>query len=158
MNKQEAVKLLALIKIAYPTAYRDMDDASKKATVNMWQMSFPEVPYPIMEQAFNHFRMVSKFPPTVAEMVEELRSIYFKAVEGALVHKSFGNEEMVNQFGEIMAYTSRYKDDDRLGGLNAASLPKMLGGNSNGQTYHGLNSGTESRDDLRQMEGTSSSY
>ena len=149
MNKQEAVKLLALIKIAYPTAYRDMDDASKKATVNMWHMSFPEVPYPIMEQAFNHFRMVSKFPPTVAEMVEELRSIYFKAVEGALVHKSLGNEEMVNQFREIMAYTSQYKDDDSLGGLNAASLPKMLGGNSNGQTYYGLNSGSEGRDDLR---------
>ena len=72
MNKPEATKLLALIKIAYPAAYRDMDEASKKATVNMWQMSFPDVPYPIMEQAFNHFRMVSKFPPTVAEMVEEL--------------------------------------------------------------------------------------
>ena len=51
MNKTEATKLLALIKIAYPTAYRDMDDASKVATVNMWQMSFPDVPYPIMEQA-----------------------------------------------------------------------------------------------------------
>ena len=149
MNKQEAVKLLALIKIAYPTAYRDMDDASKKATVNMWQMSFPDVPYPIMEQAFNHFRMVSKFPPTVAEMVEELRGIYFKAVEGALVHKSIGNEEMVNQFREIMAYTSQYKDDDRLGGLNIGSLPTMLGGESNGPTYSRLNSGAESRDDLR---------
>lgn len=149
MNKQEAVKLLALIKIAYPTAYRDMDEASKKATVNMWQMSFPEVPYPIMEQAFNHFRMVSKFPPTVAEMVEELRKIYFKAVEGALVHKSLGDEKMVNQFREIMAYTSQYKDDDRLGGLNIGSLPKMLGGNNDGPTYFGLNSGSESRDDLR---------
>ena len=149
MNKQEAVKLLALIKIAYPTAYRDMDDASKKATVNMWQMSFPDVPYPIMEQAFNHFRMVSKFPPTVAEMVEELRGIYFKAVEGALVHKSLGNEKMVDQFREIMAYTSQYKDDDRLGGLNIGSLPKMLGGESNGPTYSRLNSGAESRDDLR---------
>ena len=147
MNKQEAVKLLALIKIAYPTAYRDMDDASKKATVNMWQMSFPEVPYPIMEQAFNHFRMVSKFPPTVAEMVEELRSIYFKAVEGALVHKSLGDEQMVNHFREIMAYTSQYKDNDHLVGLS--SLPRMLGGNCNGQTYQGLNSGSESRDDLR---------
>ena len=149
MNKQEAVKLLALIKIAYPTAYRDMDEASKKATVNMWQMSFPEVPYPILEQAFNHFCMVSKFPPTVAEMVEELRKIYFKAVEGALVHKSLGDEKMVNQFREIMAYTSQYKDDDRLGGLNIGSLPKMLGGNNDGPTYFGLNSDSESRDDLR---------
>ena len=33
MNKQEAIKLLALIKVAYPTAYKDMDQASKQATV-----------------------------------------------------------------------------------------------------------------------------
>ena len=149
MNKQEAVKLLALIKIAYPTAYRDMDDASKKATVNMWHMSFPDVPYPIMEQAFNHFRMVSKFPPTVAEMVEELKRIYFEATEGALVHKSLGNQEAVEQYRLVMAYTARYKDDNRLGGLSIGSLPKMLGGETNGPTYYGLNSGAESQDDLR---------
>ena len=127
MNKQEAVKLLALIKIAYPTAYRDMDDASKKATVNMWQMSFPDVPYPIMEQAFNHFRMVSKFPPTVAEMVEELKHIHFAALEGALIHKSLGDEKMVNKFREIMAYTGRYKDNERLGELTSGNLPRLLG-------------------------------
>ena len=71
MDKGEAAKLLSLIKLSYPTAYRDIDRETANATVNMWQMSFPDVPYPIMEQAFNHFRMVSKFPPTVAEMVEE---------------------------------------------------------------------------------------
>ena len=149
MNKQEAVKLLALIKIAYPTAYRDMDDASKKATVNMWQMSFPDVPYPIMESAFNHFRMVSKFPPTVAEMVEELRRTYFEATEAALVHKGLGNQEAVDQYRLVMAYTARYKDDSNLGGLNIGSLPRMLGGGNNGPTYYGLNSGAEGRDELR---------
>ena len=128
MNKQEAVKLLALIKVAYPTAYRDMDEASKKATVNMWAGSFPDVPYQIMEQAFNHFRMVSKFPPTVAEMVEELRSIYNQAVEGALVHKSLGNEEMVDRFRLVMAYTAKYKDMENLGGLNIERLPGIGGG------------------------------
>ena len=156
MNKQEAVKLLALIKIAYPTAYRDMDEASKKATVSMWHMSFPDVPYPIMEQAFNHFRMVSKYPPTVAEMVEELRSIYYQAMEGALVNKSLGNGELVQRFKEVMAYTSRYKDDD-LGGLNISSLP-MIGGDTNGQSYYGLHSGAEGRNELRQMEGPASYY
>ena len=126
MNKQEATKLLALIKIAYPTAYRDMDDASKKATVNMWHMSFADVPYPIMEQAFSHFRMVSKFPPTVAEMVEELKSIHFQATECALIQKGLGNEEGVRQYRAIMGYTARYKDDSHLGGLNLGSLPQML--------------------------------
>lgn len=128
MNKQEATKLLALIKIAYPTAYRDMDEASKKATVNMWQMSFQDVPYPIMEQAFNHFRMVSKFPPTVAEMVEELKNFYNQAVEGALIHKSMGNQEMVDQYRLVMAYTARFKNTDNLGGLNVDSLQGRIGG------------------------------
>lgn len=127
MNKQEATKLLALIKIAYPTAYRDMDEAYKKATVNMWQMSFPDVPYPIMEQAFNHFRMVSKFPPTVAEMVEELRGIYFQATECALIQKALDNEEGVRQYQAIMQHTERYKDDSRLGGLNINTLPRIGG-------------------------------
>lgn len=161
MNKAEATKLLALIKIAYPTAYRDMDDISKKATVNMWQVSFPDVPYALMESAFNHFRMVSKFPPTVAEMVEELRKVYYQAQEGALVNKGLGNEEMVLRFREVMAYTSRYKDED-LGGLNISSLPRMMGGNYHseeiGSAHYGLHSGPEGRNELRKMEGPPSSY
>lgn len=128
MNKQEAVKLLALIKVAYPTAYRDMDDATKKATVSMWQMSFPDVPYPVMEQAFNHFRMASKFPPTVAEMVEELKHIYYEAMECALVCKGVGNQEMVDQYRMLMAYTARYKDTDSIGGLNIGNLQGLLNG------------------------------
>lgn len=133
MNTGEAGQLLALIKLAYPMAYRDIDDETAIATVNMWQKSFPEVPYPIMEQAFNHFRMVSKFPPTVAEMVGELRSIYFQATECALVHKALDNEEAVRQYRAIMQYTERYKDDSRLGGLNINTLPRL-----GGVEYEGL--------------------
>ena len=128
MNKQEATKLLALIKIAYPTAYRDMDEPSKKATVNMWQMSFPDVPYPIMEQAFNHFRMVSKFPPTVAEMVEELKHIHYQALEQANVQRIIGNQEAVNQCMLVMRYTHQYKDTHDLGGLDMTRLQGRIGG------------------------------
>ena len=35
MTREESIKLLALIKVAYPTAYKDMDNASKQATVNI---------------------------------------------------------------------------------------------------------------------------
>ena len=128
MNNQEAAKLLSLIKLSYPTAYRDIDKVTANATVSMWQMSFPDVPYPIMEQAFNHFRMVSKFPPTVAEMVKELRGIYFQAMEGALIQRALDNDEGVRQYQAIMEHTARYKDDSRLGGLNINNLPPMIGG------------------------------
>ena len=128
MNKQEATQLLALIKVAYPTAYRATDDAVNKATVNMWAMSFQDVPYPIMEQALNHFRMVSKYPPTMAEMAEELRHLYFRAVEGALIAKTLGDQDRVEQYRMLMSYTYGYKDTDSLGGLNIGSLAGRLGG------------------------------
>lgn len=128
MTRQEAIQLLALIKVAYPMAYKDMDNASKQATVNMWAGSFPDVPYPIMEQAFNHFRMKSKFPPTVAEMVEELRGIYYHATECAMTHKALGNEEEVERFRAIMACTLPYKDNNYLG-LHLSSVPvQAIGG------------------------------
>lgn len=128
MNKQETVKLLALIKIAYPTAYRDLDDVSKTATVNMWQVSFPDVPYALMESAFNHFRMVSKFPPTVADMVEELRRMHYQAAELALICKSVGEEEMVKHHKAIMRYTARFKTiDEFLAGVNGSNLPRLGG-------------------------------
>ena len=81
MTRDESIKLLAIIKVAYPTAYRDMDKESKIATVNMWQVSFSDVPYILMEMAFNNYRLKNKFAPTVAEMAEELKHIYCAALE-----------------------------------------------------------------------------
>ncbi len=128
MNKQEAAKLLSLIKLSYPASYRDLDKTSANATVNMWQLSFSDVPYAIMEQAFNHFRMISKFPPTVADMVEELRHLYYQALEGESIQNLLKNEEGVRVFQAVMHHTARYIDNTHLGALNIASLQGSLNG------------------------------
>jgi hypothetical protein len=133
MNKQEAAKLLSLIKLSYPTSYRDIDKETANATVNMWQMSFPDMPYPIMEQAFNHYRMSHKFPPTVAEMVEELQHIYYQALEQYSMQKMLGNLEAAKQFDAVMYLTARYKDTYHLGGLNMTKLQGAIGGEDNVQ-------------------------
>lgn len=132
MNKQEAAKLLSLIKLSYPTAYRDIDKETANATVHMWAMSFPDVPYPIMEQAFNHFRMVSKFPPTVAEMVEELKNIHGHATECALIHRTMENEEEVRRYRAIMDCTARFKDTSTIGYGN---MPNLLTGGERNERY-----------------------
>lgn len=131
MNKQEAVKLLAMIKIAYPSAYRDTDDKANLATVNMWHISFPDVPFPIMEQAFNRYRMTNKFPPTVAEMAQELHHIYNQAVECALTYKTFGDREAEDRYRAVMAYTARFQNLNKLGGLNIEKIPALNGGGGN---------------------------
>lgn len=148
MNKQEAAKLLSLIKLSYPTAYRDIDKETANATVNMWASSFADCPYPIIEQAFNHYRMTHKFPPTVAEMVEELQHIHYEATELAMIHKTMGDLGKVEQYRLVMGYTYRYTKTDNLGGLNIESLQGRIGGGSNGPAYPGLYSGSEGRNDL----------
>ena len=152
MNKQEAAKLLSIIKLSYPTAYRDIDRETATATVNMWAMSFPDVPYPIIERCFNHYRMGHKFPPTVAEMVEELKRIYFEATEGALVHKSLGNQEAVDQYRLVMAYTARYKDTENIGGLNIGSLQGRIGGEYDVKRFGASGGHLRSEDRLSLMD------
>lgn len=67
--------------------------------------------YPIMAQAYDRYRMTHKFPPTVAEIVEELRHIYYDALETALISKQLGNQEMSNHYKLVMAHTKRYADE-----------------------------------------------
>ena len=153
MNRQEAAKLLSLIKLSYPTAYRDIDKETAGATVNMWQMSFPDVPYPIIEQAFNHFRMVSKFPPTVAEMVEELQHIHYQALEKANICRILGDQETQRKWLLVMERTERYKDTYNLGGLNMDSLRGKIGDGHYGSAYQGLTGGAEGRNELRPVDG-----
>ena len=122
MNKTEAAKLLALIKVAYPSTFRDMDDKTKIATVNMWQSTFSSVPYAIMEMAFDHFRRVSKFAPTIADMYEELKSVHFRAMEEVMTSE---DNEVRAIAKKIMQHTSQYRYGDD-GAYNIAShLPKL---------------------------------
>ena len=128
MNREESIKLLALIKVAYPTAYKDMDNASKQATVNMWHTTFPNVPYQIMEMAFNRFRMASKFPPTVAEMCEELKHLHWQAIEEAMQAAAFGRGKDLHKYEWIMEQTAVYKSDGYLDAPILSGIKALEGG------------------------------
>ena len=141
MNRSEAIKLLALIKVAYPTAYRDMDDESLNATVAMWESTFPATPYVIMEMAFDQHRRKSKFPPTVAEMIDELKSIHYTAIGDALTYGSVGrNARLVEKCQWVADNTSVFARDYG-GGISYDTVTdrmligdgyKMIGGGNDG--------------------------
>ena len=124
MTREESIKLLALIKVAYPTAYKDMDDATKRATVAMWHSTFQNVPYPIMEMAFEAFRRKSKYPPTVAEMFDEIKGLYYQSFEDLFKAKLAGNDEAIKRCQWVMKATSPYRGDDRA--VNYDIIPDNL--------------------------------
>ena len=126
MNKIEATKFLALIKVAYPKSYRNMDEESLAATVAMWQSTFKNVPYAIMEMALDHFRKVSEFEPTVASMYKELKGLYYTALGEALVSE---DETRTRLCKYIMEQTEMFKNGAENFEINFNSLGKYLEGN-----------------------------
>ena len=108
MNREETLKYLALVKVAYPMAYKDTDRETILATVEMWQRTFSDLPYPLMEMAFDNFRRHSKFPPTVAEIYTELRKIHSTAWQDLNEAAMTEDDDKFSRAIYVMEITERY--------------------------------------------------
>ena len=137
MNKEEATKFLALIKIAYPKSYRNMDKDSLLATVNMWHTTFADVPYAIMEMALEHFRKESEFEPTVASIYKELKGLYYTALGDVLTTE----DKTIRNLGEyIMQHTKRFTQSSSDNySINYKSFAKLVNKNDNNLLLEGGN-------------------
>lgn len=107
MTFEESVKLLALIKLAYPNSYKDIDKDTQLATVNLWQRAFANVPFAVVELGLDHFVKGSKFPPTIAEICEELKGIHAEAFINVLTLDP-GTER--DFYLKIMEHTKNFKE------------------------------------------------
>lgn len=132
MNNFEAMQLLAMIKLAYPSSYKDLDANGAKATANMWENSFRDVPYQIMEQAFNSLRMKLKFPPTVAEMAEEIRLLYYEASGQGDLMRQLGNQEAAARYYALSDSISRFKNWPNI--EHGYGVQTLIGGEINAGT------------------------
>ena len=138
MTIEESKKFMALIKVAYPTSYKDVDRDFAIATIKMWQTTFPTVPFPIMEMAFDHFRKKSKFPPTVADICAELKSLYHTAIEDVLT----SDNKQIQSVGQyIMEHTKAFTEDFGHRGINYNAVLKLSEGKKNTKMIEGDKNG-----------------
>ena len=101
-----------------------MDNDSIIATINMWQNTFADVPYAIMEMALDHFRKTSEFEPTVASIYKELKGLYYIALGDIMASN---NEIKIKLGNYIMRHTSRFREDAGSNyEINYQSLAKLL--------------------------------
>lgn len=128
MNEKETIQFLALIKLAYPSSFKDIDKATKLATIAMWQKTFRSTPYPIMEMALDKHRRTSPFEPKVADIMGQLKGLYYEALEGALLNQD--KEKCM----AVMKYTHPYTTGEMESGLrdmpalNEYQAPLQIGG------------------------------
>ena len=96
-----------------------------EATVNMWHKTFADTPYEIMEMAFDHFRKNSTFAPTVADIYNELKGLYYVALGDVMLSN---NDIKIKLGNYIMQHTSRYKDGaGSKYEINYNSLARLVG-------------------------------
>lgn len=79
MNNTESMKILAILKAAYPNSYKGMTADDAAATAAVWQMQFANVPVEIVMLAINKAISVCKYPPTIAEVKKKIQSVYWDA-------------------------------------------------------------------------------
>lgn len=75
MNREETIKLLTLIKVSYPMWAKDLKESDAKAMVVLWADMLHEYEYDVVQAALKSFLATSKWPPSIAEIIEKVRYI-----------------------------------------------------------------------------------
>lgn len=103
MTRQEALKILSILKAAYPNSYRNMSKEEASGTANIWASQFAKYPYMIVAFAINKIISTSTFPPSIGEVKEKIRSMYYEALQ-----------ELPYQHGGLYASNTQEIDTERL--------------------------------------------
>lgn len=105
MTRQEAIKILSVLKAAYPNSYKGMTKDEANGTVNIWATQFASMPYSVVSIAVNKLISINTFPPSINEVKEKIRSMYWEAWGMLRDHESGFNkldDKTVAVLNEIM--------------------------------------------------------
>lgn len=78
MTRDEAIKVLAILKAAYPNSYRGMTKEEAQGTVAVWATQFTDMPVGVVMIAVNKLISTNTFPPSINEVKERIRGLYWE--------------------------------------------------------------------------------
>lgn len=70
MNRDETITILAVIKTAYPSFYKDSTDID--SAIDLWSVMFADDTPQDVTEAVRALICISKFPPSIAEIKEKI--------------------------------------------------------------------------------------
>lgn len=75
MTKEETLKIMSVLKTAYPRYYVNQTKDELVNAVNLWSMMLEEYEYDVVSGAVKAIIATAKFPPTIAEVIERIGKI-----------------------------------------------------------------------------------
>ena len=77
MTREDTIKILAVLRGAYPAFYRDITKQEAESTIALWMSMFDEEPYELVGAAVKAFISGDSkgFPPSIGQVKERIRQI-----------------------------------------------------------------------------------
>ena len=111
MDREQAIKVLKILKTAYPKFYADMDKQAAEDTINLWIDMFKHENINLVIVAVKNLINTFKFPPTIADVKEEMYKLteqekqtpveVWNLIKGAIRNSSYNSYEEFNRLPEI---------------------------------------------------------
>lgn len=79
MTREETIKLLSILKAAYPNSYRGMTKEEANGTIMVWATQFADIPANVVMIAVNKIISANPFPPAISEVRKKIRDLYYEA-------------------------------------------------------------------------------
>ena len=105
MTREETIKILSVLRGAYPAFYRDITKQEAESTIGLWMSMFEEEPYELVGAAVKAFISGDGkgFPPAIGQIKERIRQITqpeemteqeaWSFVSKAISNSIYGSEE-----------------------------------------------------------------
>lgn len=131
MTREETIKMLAILKAAYPSSYKGMTKEEANGTIAIWTMQFADMPADIVLMALNKAISTSQFPPAISEVKKKISHLHWEAYEMISTAKGELAKEEIAKYQRIYELTNRMRISTDL----EPKLSEMM----NGETRKYLN-------------------
>lgn len=80
MTRQDTIKVLSVLKAAYPNFYKNMSKDEALSVINLWSIQLSDTPVDIVIMAVNKIIATSKWPPTISEVKDKIQGMYHESM------------------------------------------------------------------------------
>lgn len=111
MDREQAIKILKILKTAYPKFYADMNKQEAEDTINLWIDMFKHENVNLVLLAVKNLINTFKWPPTIADVKEEMYKLteqekqtpveIWNLIKAAIRNSGYYSYEEFNKLPEI---------------------------------------------------------
>jgi hypothetical protein len=119
MTRDDTIRLLAIMKAAYPSAFRGMSRETAEAMLALWADELAPYPPDLVTKAARELIRTGKFLPNISEMLYRVWAVAVDARARMICDAALGRSVSIAELERISAVAERL----RPGASGAKALP-----------------------------------